>query len=104
MYIIYIFFTDEEDFNTTLFEVVFPADEFIDPVGSVDAFISVVEDDINENSEQLFVAFIEVAGAINSRLLSITRNVTICRIMDNDRKFSCYIWLRLVNFVLLCTQ
>ena len=98
------FFTGEEDFNTTVFEVVFPADQFIDPVGSVNAFISVVDDDINENSEQLFVAVIEAAGAINSRLLSITRNLTICRLMDNDRKFACYIWLYLLIFVLLCTQ
>ena len=104
MYIIYIYFTDEEDFNTTVFEVVFPADELIDPVGSVDAFISVVDDDINENSEQLFVVVVEAAGAINSRLLSITRNLTICRLMDNDRKFACYIRLRLLIFVLLWTQ
>ena len=34
----YFLFTDEADFNTTVFEVVFPADEGLNAATEVDAF------------------------------------------------------------------
>ena len=72
------------DFNTTSFNVDFPADErsFV-----IDVPISVMDDNINENEEQLFVVLMEVAYATNFLLLDNTnRNLSLCRIVDNDGK------------------
>ena len=72
------------DFNTTSFNVDFPADErsFV-----IDVPISVVDDNINENEEQLFVVLMEVANATNFLLLDSTNgNLSLCRIVDNDGK------------------
>ncbi len=82
----YFLFTDEADFNTTVFEVVFPADEGLNAATEVDAFISVVDDTIDEIEEQVFVVLLEVVNATNPRLLDIDRNLSVCRIIDNDRK------------------
>ena len=82
----YFLFTDEADFNTTVFEVVFPADEGLNAATEVDAFISVVDDTIDEIEEQVFVVLLEVVNATNPRLLDLDRNLSVCRIIDNDRK------------------
>ena len=49
-------------------------------------FISVVDDTIDEIEEQVFVVLLEVVNATNPRLLDIDRNLSVCRIIDNDRK------------------
>ena len=80
-------FTVEADFNSSSFNVVFPADEGLNTVADVDAFISIVDDEINENMEQIFGALLEVLSAVNIELLNLTeRNLAVCRIFDNDRK------------------
>ena len=87
-------FTVEADFNSSSFNVVFPADEDNNTVADVDAFISIVDDEINEHMEQVFVALLEVLSAVNIELLNVTeRNLTVCRIVDNDRKYLLYIYI-----------
>ena len=93
MFIIFLF-TDEADFNSSSFNVVFPADEGLNTVADVDAFISIVDDEINEHMEQVFVALLEVFSAVNIESLNMTeRNLAVCRIMDNDRKCLLYIYI-----------
>ena len=65
--------------------VTFPADEHEDsatheiPVG-----IPVVDDNIDENRDQHFIVLMEVVAPTNLRLLSISTNVSVCTIVDNE--------------------
>lgn len=81
--------TVEADFNTTVFTVLFPADENMStPISEVLAPISVVDDDIDEAEEQVFIAFLEVVDAVTLGSLSTgPRNVAECIIVDNDSKY-----------------
>jgi hypothetical protein len=72
------------DFNATAFDVVYPADEGVRLVQRVPAFISVTDDDVNEAREQTFIVLLEVVGAVNSNLVSVTRTNSTCVIIDND--------------------
>ena len=46
--------------------------------------IPIVDDEIDEAHEQVFVILLEVLEAVNSTLITITRNNSIGRIIDND--------------------
>ena len=48
--------------------------------------ISIFDDDINEADAQFFVIDLSIVYALNSSLVVSSRNVSIGRIMDNDRK------------------
>ena len=69
--------------------MVFPADEGINATTEVDTFISVGDDTIDEIEEQVFVVLLEVVNATNPQLLNIERDLSVCRIIDNDRKSTC---------------
>ena len=70
------------------FTVVFPADRD-SPVTDIDAFIPVVDDEINERDSQLFLVFIEVINATNFTLLeNKDQNISLCHILDDDCKFT----------------
>ena len=67
----------------------FPADEGSSTViNSIDSIrVAVVDDDINERFEQLFLIVAEVVEALNPSTIDNTdRNTTIGIIVDNDRK------------------
>ena len=84
-------FSDSDDFDTTVFTVVYPADEGQDSITQIDAFIPVMDDDIDENEEQTFIVFFEVINATNIDLIVETeesRSHAVCRIIDDDRKFT----------------
>ena len=78
----------DADFNTTCFNVTFPADEGSGTVtNSIDSIrVAVVDDDINERFEQIFLIKVEVVEAKNPSTIDITRDTTIGIIVDNDRK------------------
>ena len=78
----------DADFNNTCFNITFPADERSGTViNSIDSVrFAVVDDDINERFEQLFLIVVEVVKALNPSTIDITRNTTIGIIVDNDRK------------------
>ncbi len=74
------------DFDTTSFQVVFPADALPLPVRpSINVKIPIFDDNINERFEQLFLITSEVVDAVNpSTIDNFERNVTIGIIVDND--------------------
>jgi hypothetical protein len=74
------------DFNATAFNVTYPADEEINLVQTVPAFINVTDDDVNEAREQTFIVFLEIVDAVSLDLLTITRSNSTCVIVDNDGK------------------
>lgn len=76
------------DFVTTVVEVTFLPDEF-DQVRQLPAPIGIMDDDINEATEQLFVVTLNVLEAANFSLVENTeRNISLCRLRDNDRMFT----------------
>ena len=81
--------TDYDDFdNTTLFAV-FPIDEGRrNPVISVELNISIVDDEIDEADEQIFIIFLEVINTTNLDNLNIleNRHISVGRIKDNESK------------------
>ena len=78
----------EADFNTTSFNVTFPADEGRSPITSVEVRVDIVDDNINERFEQLFLIGAEVVEATNPSAIDNTQtNVTIGIIVDNDGEF-----------------
>ena len=48
-------------------------------------YIEIFDDEVNEASEQDFLAYLEVVEAVNMSLIQIFP-VTSCRILDNDGK------------------
>ncbi len=90
------------DFNTTSFEVEFKADEGTDDIiPSIDVRVGIVDDNINERFEQLFLIPMEVASAINPETIDTTeRNVTIGIIGDNDGEWKDCLSCILQNFLL----
>lgn len=80
--------TDVNDFNSTVFEVSFPADEGLPRTNpDIPTPIAIVDDEVNE-AEQYFVAYLEILDAVNYDLINIGRNITFCAIVDNDGEFS----------------
>ena len=84
---------EEADFDGTVIEIVFPADEGLpSPIFNVRADIPVINDDIDEAHEQQFIGFLEVINATNPSTSSSVsnnfspRNTSICRINDDDCK------------------
>jgi hypothetical protein len=73
------------DFNATAFNVTYPADEGVDPVPRIPAFINVTDDDVNEAREQTFIVLLEIVEAVNSNI-TVTRTNSTCVIVDNDGK------------------
>ena len=71
------------DFNTTVLTWVFPSG-LVNP--DIDTPIQITDDDKDE-AIQVFIAFLEVIDAVNFDLLTVTRAVSICRIVDDDRKW-----------------
>ena len=77
------FCTDTNDFNATAFNVTFPADEVMN-IADVLRLIRIVDDEIDEAQEQVFIIFLEVLEAVNFDLITITRSTSFGRIIDND--------------------
>ena len=78
---------DEHDFDTSVIVKTFEADEAPLPtIFDLDIPVSIVDDSIDE-AEQNFIVYFEVIDAVNSNTYVINRNLAICRIADNDRKY-----------------
>lgn len=75
------------DFNSTVQELTFPSDEGLPSlITDIPAPIPIIDDEINEG-EQIFVAYLEIFGAVNYDLIESMRDVTMCIIVDNDSEF-----------------
>ena len=80
-------YTEEADFDGTVINITYPVDEGLaSPITNVRASIPVVDDPINEADEQQFIAYLEITNATNPGGVGTDRNVTICRIDDDDGK------------------
>ena len=75
------------DFNNTNITLVFEPDEDGE-VSEKDVPISITNDAINEAIEQVFVAELLLINSSNPASVDLTtRPSTLCRIIDNDRKY-----------------
>ena len=75
------------DFNNTNITLVFEPDEDGE-VSEKRAPIFITDDDINEATEQVFVAELLLINSPNPASVDLTtRPSTLCRIIDNDRKY-----------------
>ena len=85
---LFLVYPDYKDFdNTTLFAE-FPIDEGLNPVTSVELAIPIVDDDIDEADEQVFIIFLEVINATNVGKVNIVdRKTSIGRIEDDESKY-----------------
>ena len=75
------------DFNNTNITIVFEPDEDSE-INEMGAPIFITDDAINEATEQVFVAELILVSSLDSATVDLTiRPSTLCRIIDNDRKF-----------------
>ena len=76
---------DFADFDNTTLTVTFQSDED-DPVNELSVPVAIVDDDVDEASEQDFVVVLKLSESINPERISLGRNVSLCRITDDDSK------------------
>lgn len=83
----FYYIADFDDFNNTVLTIVFEPDEDEASVNQKEAFIPITDDLVDEADEQVFVALIRVIESLDSDSVILTqRNVSLCRINDNDGK------------------
>ena len=75
---------DYKDFNQSVLNFEFPTGE-----EAVELTIPIVDDDIDEADEQVFIIFLEVINATNLKTLKFleNRNISIGRIIDDESKY-----------------
>ena len=79
--------SDYEDFDRTIKQVTFNADEGRTFIKSVTVPITIKDDQKDEANEQRFIVHLEVVSAVQPELIgNDQRNNSIIRIIDNDRK------------------
>ena len=76
--------TDFNDFDNTSIVVTFQPDETGQQMDDVDTTVCIVNDTINEADEQNFVVTVEVVDAFNISRITIEREDSLCRIIDDD--------------------
>ena len=76
--------TGYEDFNNSVHYVEFSTDKYF-----VEVAVPIVDDDIDEADEQVFIIFLEVVNATNLDNLNILENreISIGRIRDDESKY-----------------
>ena len=78
---------DRNDFNNTSIIIVFEPDEDAE-VNEKSAPFLVIDDAINEAAEQVFVIELQIVSSVNPTGVDLTtRPSSLCRIIDNDRKY-----------------
>ena len=78
---------DREDFSLDVVMVTFPADEFGGQTNDVDAPVVIVDDEINEALEEVFIMVLTLENATNPDGIVITRAASLGRIIDNDGEY-----------------
>ena len=75
--------TDENDFDTSVVDVMLPAG----PIREIHVHIPIFDDDVDEAESQFFYAVLEIANATNLHLVTTEeRNFSLCSIRDDDGK------------------
>ena len=79
--------SDLNDFNNSAITLIFEPDEN-DEVNEMNAPVPVTDDAINEATEQVFVVELMLVSSLDPNTIDLTvRNSSLCRIIDNDRKY-----------------
>ena len=79
--------SDLADFNNTVIRITFAADA--GTFNDVNAPIAIVNDLINESTEQVFIAQLRLISSVNPGSVDLTmRLATLCRIIDDDSKWN----------------
>ena len=81
-----------DDFNNSNITLVFEPDEDAE-INEKSTPIFVTDDVINEATEQVFVAELIPVSSTDPATVLITRPSTLCRIIDNDRKYESIVLL-----------
>ena len=79
----FLAYPDYEDFDNTVIFFIFPVDEGLN---HVELTIPIVDDDIDEADEQVFIILLEVIYATNVDKVNIFQGTSIGRIRDNESK------------------
>ena len=75
------------DFNNASVTLIFEPDEDGTPMNEKGAPIPIVDDAINEATEQMFVVELRLVSSLDPATVGLdTRPSSLCRIIDNDRK------------------
>ena len=75
------------DFDPTPVTISFPPDEGSLGVVDISTPIGIVDDAINEATEQLFIVQLQVVSSVSPSSVILSRlQVSLCKIVDNDRK------------------
>ena len=79
--------SDENDFDAAVITATFAADAGGNPTTDLNVPIPVLDDDIDEADNQIFIAQLIVISAVNINLITIERDASNCIIIDNDREY-----------------
>ena len=81
-------FSDLNDFDNTSIIIIFEPDEDGTPMNERSAPIPIVDDAINEATEQVFIVELRLINSLDPATVDLsTRPSSLCRIIDNDRKY-----------------
>ena len=76
------------DFNNSVITVRFDADELSStPQTTRRVPIPIIDDAIDENSEEIFIINLKVSDSITPGGIRVTRRTSVGRIVDNDGEF-----------------
>ena len=86
---LYAIYTDLADFDNTSVTVTFLPDAYEDvidsPINEHTVLIVIVDDDINEAAEQIFILTLQHVKSIKEDSISFgRRNISLCTIIDDD--------------------
>ncbi len=81
-------FLDYSDFNGGVMNITFPKDEYSTRTVNLTVEVDIVDDDINEADDQMFVVLLEVYEAYGLDTFDLNYSIGNCHITDNDRKFN----------------
>ena len=78
---------DLNDFNNSAITLIFEPDED-QLISEMSASIPVTDDAINEATEQVFVVELRLVSTLDPSTVGFTvRPTSLCKIIDNDRKY-----------------
>ena len=75
---------DREDFSSNVIVVTFQADEFGTQINDVPAPVVIIDDEINEALEEVFIVVLTLENSTNPDGVVISRESSPCGIIDND--------------------
>ena len=77
-----------DDFNNTNITLIFEPDEDGTPMNERSAPVPIVDDAINEATEQVFIVELRLVSSLDPARVDLsTRPSSLCKITDNDRKY-----------------